>query len=65
MPRKGLRPRDRRDLPPADFKYGNVLVSRLINKLNYQGQKHAAEKIVYGAMAIIQEKAKDEPGKLS
>ena len=37
MPRKGLRPRDRRGLPPADFKYNSVLVSRLINKLNYQG----------------------------
>ena len=64
MPRKGLRPRDRRDLPPADFKYGNVLVSRLINKLNYQGQKRAAEKCVYGALTILQEKGKDDAIKL-
>ena len=61
MPRKGLRPRDRRDLPPADFKYASVLVSRLVNKLNYQGQKLAAEKIVYGAMNIIAEKTKQNP----
>ena len=64
MPRKGLRPRDRRDLPPADYRYANVLVSRLINKLNYQGRRLAAEKIVYGAMDILKEKGKDDPVKL-
>ena len=60
MPRKGLRPRDRRGLPPADFKYNSVLVSRLINKLNYRGQKHAAESIMYGAMDIMAERAKED-----
>jgi len=60
MPRKGLRPRDRRGLPPADFKYNSVLVARLINKLNYRGQKHAAEHIMYGAMDIIAERAKED-----
>ena len=61
MPRKGLRPRDRRSLPPGDYKYQSVLLSRLVNKLNYQGRKLAAEQIVYDAMDIIREKAKDEP----
>ena len=60
MPRKGLRPRDRRGLPPADFKYSSVLVSRLINKLNYRGQKNAAERVVYGAMALLAERAKED-----
>ncbi len=60
MPRKGLRPRDRRGLPPADFKYNSVLVSRLINKLNYRGQKHAAEAIMYGAMDIMAERTKED-----
>ena len=60
MPRKGLRPRDRRGLPPADFKYNSVLVSRLINKLNYRGEKHAAERIMYGAMTIMAERAKED-----
>ena len=60
MPRKGLRPRDRRGLPPADFKYNSVLVSRLINKLNYRGQKHAAEHIMYGAMDIMAERTKED-----
>jgi small subunit ribosomal protein S7 len=60
MPRKGLRPRDRRGLPPADFKFNSVLVSRLINKLNYRGQKHAAEGIMYGAMDIMAERTKED-----
>src|SRR5271154_5624987 len=41
MPRKGLRPRDRRDAPPADYKFSSVLVSRLVNKLNYQAKQDA------------------------
>ncbi len=61
MPRKGLRPRDRRDLPPGDYKHQNVLISRLVNKLNYQGKRLAAEKIVYKALDIIQDKAKEDP----
>ena len=60
MPRKGLRPRDRRGLPPADFKYNSVLVARLVNKLNYRGQKHAAESIMYGAMDIMAERTKED-----
>jgi small subunit ribosomal protein S7 len=61
MPRKGLRPRDRRDLPPADHKYKSVLISRFINKLDYTGRKHAAERVVYTAMNILQERMKEEP----
>lgn len=61
MPRKGLRPRDRRDLPAADFRYNSVLVSRLINKMNFTGKKCASEKVVYGAMDILKEKLKEDP----
>ena len=61
MPRKGLRPRDRREVPPADFKHNSVLVSRFINKLNYQGRKLAAEKVLYGALDVIKEKTKENP----
>jgi small subunit ribosomal protein S7 len=60
MPRKGLRPRDRREAPPADYKYNSVLISRLVNKLNYQGRKLAAENIVYDAMDIIADKTKQD-----
>lgn len=61
MPRKGLRPRDRREQPPPDFKYNSVLVSRLINRINFQGKKMTAEKVVYGAMDVIKEKTKEDP----
>jgi len=61
MPRKGLRPRDRRDLPPADYKFQSVLVSRFVNKLDYTGKKHAAEHVMYGALSVLQEKLKEEP----
>ena len=61
MPRKGLRPRDRRGLPPSDYKYQSVLVSRLVNKLNHKGQKSVAERIMYDAMEILGEKTKEEP----
>jgi len=58
MPRKPLRPRERRDLPAADFKYNSVLVSRFINKMNYRGRKTASERVFYGAMDIMADKAK-------
>jgi small subunit ribosomal protein S7 len=60
MPRKGLRPRDRRPLPPPDFKYNSVLVSRFVNKINFQGKKLAAERILYGALDIVKEKTKED-----
>ena len=60
MPRKGLRPRDRREAPPADFKYNSVLLSRLVNKINFQGKKLASEHIVYGALEILAEKTKED-----
>ena len=61
MPRKGLRPRDRRPLPPADFKYNSVLMSRFINKINFEGKRSTAEKIVFEAMDIIKNKTKADP----
>lgn len=60
MPRKGLRPRDRREAPQADFKYNSVLLSRLVNKINFQGKKLASEHIVYGALEILAEKTKED-----
>jgi small subunit ribosomal protein S7 len=61
MPRKGLRPRQRRGFPPADHKHNSVLVSRFINKLNYAGKKNAAEEILYDAIERAGQKLK-EPG---
>ena len=59
MPRKGLRPRDRRPAPPADYKFKSVLVSRLINKLDHQGKKSVAERVMYDALDIVAEKTKE------
>ncbi len=61
MPRKGLRPRDRRPAPPADYKYSSVLVSRFINKLNYQGRRYGAQRVFYQAMDTIESKLKKPP----
>ena len=59
MPRKGLRPRDRRPAPAADYKFKSVLVSRLINKLDHQGKKSVAERVMYDALDIVAERTKE------
>jgi len=61
MPRKGLKPRERREAPPPDFKFNSVLLSRMINRINFQGKKIVGERLVYGALDIIQEKTKEDP----
>jgi small subunit ribosomal protein S7 len=61
MPRKGLRPRDRREAPAPDFKFNSVLLSRFVNRLNFQGKKRTAERIVYDALDIVQQKIKEDP----
>jgi len=61
MPRKGLRPRDRRGFPAPDHKFNSVLVSRFINKLNFQGQKLTAEKVFYSAMDLLKERGNEDP----
>ena len=60
MPRKGLRPRDRRPQPAPDFKHNSVLVARFINKLNFEGKKATAERILNDALAIIADKTKED-----
>ena len=59
MPRKGLRPRDRRPPPPADYRYKSVLISRLINKIDHSGRKAQAERVMYEALDIVAEKTKE------
>ena len=48
----------------ADPKYGDTLVTRLINMIMMQGKKSTAERIVYGAFEIIHQKTKDDPIRL-
>jgi len=50
------RPEKREIIP--DPRYNNELVSRLVNRLMLNGKKATAERIVYGAMANLETRAK-------
>ena len=58
MPRRGNVPK--RDVL-ADPLYNSKMVTRLINNIMYDGKKGVAQKIVYGAFEIVQEKTGNEP----
>jgi small subunit ribosomal protein S7 len=58
MPRKG--PAPRRDLMPDPI-YQSVLVTQIVNKVLLHGKRSTAEKIVYAALATIEEKTGAEP----
>ncbi|MEY4225903.1 MAG: ribosomal protein [Actinomycetota bacterium] len=49
-----------RELVP-DPVYGSTLVTQVINKVMLDGKRSNAEQIVYGALAIVAEKAGREP----
>jgi small subunit ribosomal protein S7 len=51
---------DKREILP-DPKFGDVVVSKFMNCLMYQGKKSAAESIVYGAFDQIQKKSGQDP----
>ncbi len=58
MPRNG--PAPRRDLQP-DPVYRSVLVTQVVNKVLTRGKRTLAERIVYGALTMVEEKAGSEP----
>jgi small subunit ribosomal protein S7 len=47
-----------------DAKYGDLVVTKFMNCLMYQGKKSTAETIVYGAMSQVEKKAKGDPVKM-
>ena len=51
---------DKREINP-DPKFGDLIVSKFMNNLMYDGKKSAAEGIVYGAFDRIQSKSKQDP----
>ncbi|GGF58064.1 30S ribosomal protein S7 [Azorhizobium oxalatiphilum] len=51
---------ERREVIP-DAKYGNIIVSRFMNSIMKHGKKSVAESIVYGALDIVEAKAKSNP----
>ncbi len=58
MPRRGQIPK--RDVLP-DPLYNSKLVTKLINNMMYDGKKGVAQKIVYDAFAIVEEKSGKSP----
>ncbi len=58
MPRKG--PAPRRELMPDPI-YRSVLVTQIVNKVLVRGKRSTAERIVYAALEIIEQKTGAEP----
>lgn len=44
-----------------DPKFGDLVVSKFMNSLMIDGKKSAAERIVYGAFDLIEERTKQDP----
>ncbi len=50
----------RRTVEP-DAKYGNQLIAMFVNKLMRRGKKSVAERIMYGALDLIEQQEKRDP----
>jgi len=51
---------EKREILP-DPKFHDLVLSKFMNAIMLDGKKSTAEKIVYGAMDIVEDKAKTEP----
>ena len=51
---------EKREVNP-DPKFGNIVITKFMNSIMYDGKKSAAESIVYGALAMIETKTKQGP----
>ena len=51
---------DKREINP-DPKFGDLVITKFMNAVMYDGKKSVAEQIVYGALDQIQSKTKQEP----
>ena len=58
MPRKG--PAPRREVSP-DPVFRSVLVTQLVNKVLLRGKRSIAERIVYDALAVMEQRTGSEP----
>jgi len=58
MPRRG--PAHRRELQP-DPVHGSVLVTQVANKVLQRGKRSVAERIVYEALDVVEQKTGSEP----
>ena len=51
---------EKREINP-DPKFGDLVITKFMNALMYDGKKSVAETIVYGAFDIVEQKTKQEP----
>jgi small subunit ribosomal protein S7 len=51
---------EKREILP-DAKFGDMVITKFINSLMYQGKRSVAEHIVYGALDNMERKAKQDP----
>ncbi len=58
MPRRAAPPKKKISADPV---YGSVLVQQVINKIMLDGKKSTAEKIVYDAFSVIEERTGSSP----
>ena len=58
MPRRGNVPKRE---PLMDPVYNSVMVTRLINNVMYDGKKGIAQRIVYDAFKLVQDKTGNDP----
>jgi small subunit ribosomal protein S7 len=58
MPRKG--PAPKREVTP-DTRYHSILVEQYVRKVMIEGKKSKAEKVVYGALDVLEQKTGNDP----
>ena len=51
---------EKREVNP-DPKFGNIIITKFMNSIMYEGKKSVAEAIVYGALDIVENKTKQNP----
>jgi small subunit ribosomal protein S7 len=51
---------EKRDIIP-DPKFGDEVVTKFMNYIMHDGKKSVAERIVYGAFELVQQKSRQEP----
>ncbi len=51
---------EKREINP-DPKFGDIVVTKFMNSIMYDGKKSTAERIVYGAFDVIENKTRENP----
>ncbi|GAA0772151.1 30S ribosomal protein S7 [Roseibium denhamense] len=51
---------EKREVNP-DPKFGDIVISKFMNSIMYDGKKSTAERIVYGALDVVENKTRENP----